>query len=266
MRCGVIVYLHVPKTGGSTVTEFLRRHASGGDRGGWWHASISSPNTTWSAIASRLRQRGPRPKQFIIHHVESPTSLLNAAHEIQSLDCWLRSHGCRLVLTTTLREAASRAASAAYYNRVPHWHYMDWVAEHASNGAVSFLLHNRVRRFQPARNRTLPSEPSDLRRAQSMLAQFTAVGRTEQLGAFLEYLRSLIGPAGDEGGAVIERANDTPQSVKYELTAGEREWTRSHNRLDEELYASLCKSHSGGGACAWRAVRSSEVALRCAEV
>ena len=80
----------------------------------------------------------------------------------------------------------------------------------------------------------------------------------------LEYLRSLIGAAGDHAALYREHANETPQRVKYELTASERAWTRSRTRLDEELYASLC---GGRGACALRAMRAgaAEESLLCAE-
>ena len=112
LHCGVVVYLHIPKTGGSSVAQSLLQHSTGGR--GWWQASVTG-NSTWSSIVAKLRQR-TRPKQIIIHHVDSPTALSSVAQLIKPLDCWLRSQHCRLVLTTTLRDAATRATSAAYCN------------------------------------------------------------------------------------------------------------------------------------------------------
>ena len=72
--------------------------------------------------------------------------------------------------------------SAAFYNHVPQAMYRSWVAEHSSNGMVSFLLHNRLRLRR--RNHTLPMNDQSLQRAQAFLATFDAVGRTEDLSAF----------------------------------------------------------------------------------
>ena len=271
LRCGVLVYFHIPKTGGSTVSQFLLRHSTGGRS--WWQASVT-PNSTWDAIATRLRRRA-RPKQIIIHHVDSPTAIINEAllrTVVRPLDCWLRSQGCRLVLTTTLREAEARAASAAYYNRVPHAGYATWVAEHARDAMVTFVLHNRVR-LRKLPNRTAAQMGDlELQKALRLLSGFDAVGRTEEMHVFLGYLRALLGgvanaPAGQQGLASADRINDTPQQHKYELTAEERTWTARHTALDAQLYHSLCTR--GAVHCALRTLgaqkRDSTGMLRCDE-
>lgn len=263
LRCGVIVYLHIPKTGGSSVSRFLLQHATGGH--GWWQASVTE-KTSWPAIVESIRQR-KRPKQIIMHHVDSPMAmsdevLINTV--VKPLDCWLRSQGCRLVLTTTLREASARASSAAYYNSVAHSRYAGWVSEHASDGMVSFLLHNRVR--IQTHNRSVQMKPLDLRRAQCLLSEFDAVGRTEELEMFLTYLHALIGGEMGNSTAGGHRVNDTPDSQKYQLTAEERAWTSARTQLDGQLYASLC---GGLHSCTLRNVTPASAAadaraLQCA--
>lgn len=245
------MYLHIPKTGGSSVAQSLLQHSTGGR--GWWQASVTG-NSTWSSIVAKLRQR-TRPKQIIIHHVDSPTALSSVAQLIKPLDCWLRSQHCRLVLTTTLRDAATRATSAAYYNRVPHESYSAWVGEHARDGMLSFILHNRVRASHVPNSTTVMSRP-DLVHAESLLSEFDAVGRTEDMAAFLAYLQSLLvggitnaTPAAAAGAFGSRRVNDTPEKQKYELTADERAWTYELTALDAHLYSSFCSEAQQPGAC-----------------
>ena len=241
LRCGVLVYLHVPKCGGSTVTRFLQQHASGGTHG-WWQSSVT-PETPWDSILHRLHHLR-RPRQIVIHHVDAPTSLANRtffASVIEPLKCHLRSLGCRLVLTSVLRNASTRATSAAFYNRVPRQLYSPWIAEHARDSMVSYVLHNRVRLRR--HNRTIPMKTSDLLQAQSFLERFDAIGRTEELGRFLSYLTTLLHGRKEESADREHRSttiNRTPEQNKYQLTAIEKEWTRRHTRLDEQLFNSFC--------------------------
>ena len=254
LHCGVIVYLHIPKTGGSSVTQFLLQHATGGR--GWWQASVTQ-DSTWGSIVSKVYER-QRPKQVIIHHVDSPLAFARrdlVSAVIKPLDCWLRSQGCRLVLTTTLREASARAASAAFYNRVPHAQYSKWIDDHASNGMIGFLLHNRVRVVH--NHSTVAMGALDLQHARYLLSDFDAIGRTEELGAFMTYLHTLIvGPPQEltNRSSTTHHTNDTPNSQKFELTNEERKWTQSRTMLDAELYSSLC----GGDRCSLAQLRAGQ--------
>lgn len=244
LRCGVLIYLHVPKTGGSAVTQFLHSRATGGR--GWEFATVTR-EAQWPAILAALRRRQHRPKQIVVHHVDASVSLSNETLErnyLAPLDCWLRSQGCRLVRTATLREAAARATSAAFYNRVAHDQYSSWVREHASNGITSFLLHNRLRLRR--HNRTVPMSQQSLHSAQTFLSGFDAVGRTEELSVFLTYLDGLLLANSSRSGDTANRIreNETPERYKFELSATEQMWTRQHSALDQQLYNSFCTSSS----------------------
>lgn len=237
MRCGVLVYLHVPKTGGSAVTRFLQHY---GGTHGWWHTTINT-QTPWPTIAERVRLHR-RPKQIVIHHVDAPMALSNET-VLARLDCSLRAQGCRLVRTTVLRDAASRATSAATYNRVPHVQYASWVAEHATNGMIAYLLHNRLRLRR--HNHTLPMTTAELHRARSFLADFDAVGRAEDLRPFFSYLLAVLAPMPALPANAPARINETPEQHKYELSPEERAWVREHTALDAQLYGSLCADADG---------------------
>jgi hypothetical protein len=244
LRCGVLVYLHVPKTGGSAVTQFLREHVSRSE-GTWWLSTVTAQRP-WKAIVAHIRKQR-RPKHIVVHHVEATTSLSNASlnHALLApLQCWLASKGCQLIRTTTLREASARAMSAAFYNHVPQAMYRSWVAEHSSNGMVSFLLHNRLRLRR--RNLTLPMNDQSLQRAQAFLATFDAVGRTEDLSAFIRYIHGHLGNSSSSTSQLSRQQsanlheNVTPERFKYILSPGEREWTQERSALDRLLYESLC--------------------------
>lgn len=240
LRCGVVVYLHVPKTGGTAVTQFLHQQATGG-RNSWWSTTVNEQNT-WASIVARMQQQ-QRPRQIVIHHVDTHVALSNATLQrafIKPLECWLRGKGCRLVITTTLREAASRATSAAFYNRVPHERYSEWVAEHASNGMTSFLLYNRLRLRR--QNRTLPMTKQSLGHAEAFLSGMHAVGRTEELTAYLAYMHHLLNGNSSSSAlsSQVSRENATPERFKYGLTAEEQAWTRERTMLDQQLYESFC--------------------------
>jgi hypothetical protein len=259
MRCGVLAFLHVPKTGGSTVEKELR-HLTAST--GWSHATITA-NRTWAHLLQQMRaaQSAALPKMVVIHHVESRVAMLDPGFKrdiLRPLACVLRAKGCQLLQATVLRNVSARAVSAAFYNRVPRERFADWVGEHATDGMISFLLHNRMRlrRF----NRTVPMTSEDLRRAQAGIAEFDVVGRTEELKAFLTYVYSLLG-AQPRTDASVDSVNPTPAAHKYELSREQAAWTRERTMLDAEMVRTACDPRWCGLEAAerkmvqWRASR-----------
>ena len=144
--CGVFVFLHIPKTAGSTITQHLQQNARGYLHGGWNHTTISGSNR-WVDVLRTIVHENRRPKLVVIHHVQA-TQALSAPYIqgaiLQPLRCHLLEKGCKLVQATVLRDASARAISAAYYNRVPKSEFVTWVGDHATNGMIAFLLANRM--------------------------------------------------------------------------------------------------------------------------
>ena len=238
MSCGVLAFLHVPKTGGSPVGRGLHDLASSQ---GWELARITL-NNTWLNVLDKLRRQPQRhrPRWVIIHHVQGSQGMLDPSIQeqvLQPLGCELQARGCALVRTTVLRNASDRAASAAFYNNIPQEHFKDWVAEHASNGMISFLLHNRLR-FRRG-NHTWPMTSTDLQIASQGLGRFQIIGRTEQMAAFLERLCMLFGKALDPQ-LPAPHMNPTPSSQKYQLTSAEVQFAQQQNLFDAKLLKAAC--------------------------
>ena len=239
--------------------------ASKRERSGWHMLNVINGELTWASVLEGVRKdmrASPtwRPKLIIVHHQEATVAFTNATLEkavLRPLECLLRSRGCRMVRTTVIRDAAARASSAAFYNRIAHSQYSAWIGEHATNGMVAFVLHNHMRLRR--HNRTVPMTAADLRLAQEALSGFDAVGRTEDLGTFLAHVGVLLGwhvnvsskssptptstRASATGGwadAMVRIANPTPLEHKYALTEQEREWTKNRTSLDARLANALC--------------------------
>lgn len=265
----------------ATAASAHRRHGSSSSHTNRWSTlTVIDARETWQTILDRTRQQmaaslTARPRLIIVHHVDATTPFTAPALEadvLEPLDCLLRSRGCRLVRTTLLRDAAERATSAAFYHRVPQDQYRNWIGEHAANSMVAFILNNRMRARR--HNRTLPMTTADLQQARRALANFDAIGRTEELDAFLEYLSRLLDWNRRSQETVVSRtnssslqsirttrtipshgskevqvkSNETPQQQKYALTREEVAWTRNHTRLDDELIRSLCVTYGYGEA------------------
>lgn len=241
------------------MTQHLLRIARG-ERDSWMQTTITAEHT-WLSMLALVRNHSTqrrRPKFIVIHHVQAdPPGMLDPAFQegiLEPLDCALRAIGCRLIRATLLRNVSDRATSAAFYNHVPHEMYSEWVSEHATDGTLSFLLHNRLRLRR--NNRTVPMTADDLLRAQQALGIFDIIGRTEQLPEFLKQVDlQLLGPrapsssilGGDDvdGGhgksvAAEGHENPTPAAQKYRLSPQEQNWTRAHTSLDERLYIDAC--------------------------
>ena len=92
-------------------------------------------------------------------------------------------------------------------------------------------------------NRTVPVSEQSLQSAQTFLSGFDAIGRTEELSAFLTYLDALLlVNTSRSNPTASHRENETPERYKYALSATEQTWTRERSALDQQLYNSFCIS------------------------
>jgi|EP00908_Phaeocystis_cordata_P008945 hypothetical protein len=81
-------------------------------------------------------------------------------------------------------------------------------------------------------------DDGDLRRAKELLSHFELVGHTEELPAFIEASRAVLGwPPLTEA---LTAKNSAPAPNRYPLSAAERAWTAEHTSLDASLVNHFC--------------------------
>ena len=261
LRCGLLYYLHVPKTGGTTVKNHL--HALGPQ--GWQLLSLQWPpkqkNTTerqrwldnpehWKTSEGWRRLRDAvateeRPKLLMVAHHGAPGLAYMVEHELPKLACELKSRGCGVAVTTMLREPVERAVSAALFNAAKSgdglserfWtdHRTDVEKDLVSRAELQtrYLLAGHPDQWPAAWHALSPPAAAAglAKQAQRTLSFARIVGDTARLDAFLEATDALLGvaPAGDDDG----EANVTPAqwlspaAFAHEFSATLRDATRA---------------------------------------
>jgi len=273
--CGVWLWVHVKKTGGTTVGESVIKAAveQGWERlvivptpakpgaGGrekfqlppvWTtkgarslrSVPMSTPvskslSGTWPDVLQRVN-RTARPRLVARMHVQSVHDRFahSWAQDVEvPLKRMLAEKGCRLHRATVLREATSRAISSAFYEHVPHAHYSEFV-RHESNYQVGFLqdVFTSLPKATEAPYRHVA--PADVAAVLSLLSTFDLVGRTEELEQFEDAFAAALGLRA--GSVALRHDNPTPTTQRYDLTPQEVELTERMNALDAQLVQGLC--------------------------
>ena len=116
MKCGVLYYLHIAKTGGAEVVDHLQKEAA---QTKWsfynynYWTEKGDVGRTWQSILNMTRDLR-QPKAIVYHHHGAPGLRDTFERELKPLSCALAAKGCRLVLATTVREPTTRMV--ATYN------------------------------------------------------------------------------------------------------------------------------------------------------
>ena len=228
MHCGLLYYLHVPKTGGTTVKNHLR--ALGPQ--GWQLLHLQWPpkgkNTTerqrwledpehWKTSEGWLELRRAvaterRPKLLMVAHHGAPGLTYMVEHELPKLACELKARGCGLAVTTVLRDPVERAMSAALFNSgksgsglsESFWTDNRSVVEQAlvdrAELQTRYLLAGHPDQWPSTWHTLSPATATAglVKQAQRALSFVRLVGVTARLKAFLEATDELLGvaPAG----------------------------------------------------------------------
>ena len=159
MSCGVMWYLHVPKTGGTTMMHHLHSHA---EEYGWkyadmWKMRIPKQETNplysphhwktwnmteeWKVVLDEREQ--PKPKLIVHHHHNVPglgdSYMLNQV--LSPMAQALTSKGCEFRFTTVLREPVSELKSLMLFRKVKSGDYITKVQENA-DAMSKYLIWN----------------------------------------------------------------------------------------------------------------------------
>lgn len=260
MKCGALAFLHIGKTGGSTVSHHLQRNAEAGNYSYFSLYNVSkdrngdiktdpSPGarfeewSEWQALSRALDGEQPRVA-FQMHHgmpgLALPGNLLET--HLLPMKERLRAKGCDLTLVTVLRDGPSRVKSSLAYSLYHGHENLTTLPsscpffKNAANRETTYLLRGHQRRPEY----TDPdSERSMLPEARRALSAMDFVGRTEELDHFVSRLNVVLGlPAGLRA----ETENAVPDEFKKtNFTDQEERCLNATTAADQELYRDYCE-------------------------
>jgi len=272
LQCGVIWFMHIGKTGGSTVTSLLRKlsmqtHWSFVDFWDWqrnpkwqWNASQE-----WHEICKLISERQPH---LLVHHHHFVPGVLDPSLMawLEALRGHLQAQDCQLVVSTVLREPVSRALSEFEYNMQIIPVLAEYIYTHSDTQLKTFSLkmlrdgkghgsglYTRDPALQGSHALMQPGGMLSLAlngtnrngvRQQPISELFDVVGVTNRLGEFLSILCVALGVPT----CSAEPENKTPDCNKLPpLNTELLWWAEKHNQADVKLYESFCASSSCGG-------------------
>ena len=276
LRCGVLWFVHIGKTGGSTVADSLKA-ASGPARWDfvnfWGKNAVPHWNrsTGFRRINQVLAQPGPR---LVVHHHHGVPGPLEPAIGtwLFRLRARLQAQGCALVVSTVLREPVSRAISHVTYDRATPpqlcMHARDaadtqwrtflgtWGCPQGVSGCTTGFHHGddpapstlqRLKLLKTALGGDSRGNKEDIgrvvevhepRREPWLIAgAFDVVGATHELPRFLALLLILMGFSGKSPPAVT---NPTPGCDSFKPSLEQLWWLHEQNKADAALYSAWC--------------------------
>ena len=275
MPCGVLWFVHVPKTGGSTVSDWLRQN---GRANGWFpiytlakgpyrmhdsghleaglptrrvigsalrsaNASARQQSPVWRAIWEGVARRDGRPPRVIVKtHTGSlgTGSYLLHSGLFTRLAMLLARRGCRLSVVTVVREPAERTASWAVASRVRHEAFRPLVAR-IGNAQSQYLW------YGDDFPRWLRAPPTNLpRKVFSLLRnRVAACGVTDRLDAFLASVAALLGWHADAPRARSNVARKAAMAAfRANYTREDAAVVENATWLDRQVYRA-CKQRWG---------------------
>ena len=280
LTCGVLWFLHVPKTGGTTLMKHFHDNAGGGLPGkrginGWRYANMwlnpvpieargapGSPHqwatwnvsTKWTSIVlDELKQ--PQPKLIVHAHHNMPGLADPYMRDVvlRPMAKSMRSKGCEVRFATVLREPVAEIVSLMLFRHVPRERFVKSVRQN-SEAMSKYLLYNFWTQWPAIYQQAPPTDEEGeelLHAAQDVLHNFSLVGRTEQLGVFVTNVNRMLGWPED---LTAPAANVAPwkDGKEAEFSSRWRPWdpnedelhaVREANVFDSHLYHSFCATN-----------------------
>jgi len=256
--CGALWFLHIPKTGGDSVRDFLEtaalrahRDASASaykfvDLYDWKDCekpegptsqtfrkpSMSewSASPMWAEAEAELTQK-MRPR-LVVHQHHCSVGLGSALMpQLQQLDAWLRQagHGCRVRIATVVRKPVAHLESSIYYNKVGRGDVSNFIRQH-SNSQAKYLLYGD-QWYDYMQKKGLNGDGTLEENATSALNGVEILGTTEELPTFTARLANLL----EVPVPTLEHLHRNT-THEFELTDEDRSLMFQYSNIDRQLY------------------------------
>ena len=249
-QCGVIAFLHVSKTGGMTVEQYIRDET---EKRGFTTLSLSTTKSThnktvdwqntdlWRYMMDEVEGPNPHPRLFLRLHNGGP-GLVSYKNMLETtlmpMKAKLEQKGCGFLLVTMLREPASRSLSQMYYdNSCKDDACAVAVVQKKSNFQTRYAIDNNCGYGVNSCNRQL--ERKDLEAAKRALTHFDIIGRTEDFDTFTAALNKAMGWPLEQR---AKSTNLTPKYFRFNVSDAGIQKFRDLNRADNEMYRSFCSA------------------------
>jgi len=127
MTCGALVYWHIGKTGGSSITNHLKEVSSSANYSSykvWWNSlGTTTPHELynytqdphWVNFKEEMNSQAQPKATLMLHHGVPGLAQYMWTAELQPMQQMLQAKGCELRLTTVVRDGSSRARSNFNY-------------------------------------------------------------------------------------------------------------------------------------------------------
>ena len=235
MPCGLLYYVHVPKTGGSTVFDRLQKvkHGWGYNRLYWGDDGpaeenkwVANPNrwknsSGWKWAQKMLAEK--KPKLILEAHHGAPGLEYMVNNVLGDVACTLKAKGCQLRVVTVLRSPVERMASTLAFNEhgMPNKTRTESLLEQGADEQTRYLLKGHEKQWTNPKWHTLPSpktiDEEVVSRAQNALSYAYLVGNSRRLDDFMGQVYALLGV--DKPADEAESSNLTPddEAIPKEL-------------------------------------------------
>jgi len=250
--CGVFWFLHIGKTGGTTVTDHLRAKASatgwvftelfdldkGFDYQGW------NATDGWHRVEREFAK--PAPRIIVAQHHTSPGFATTIVPQV--LTPWraiLQAKGCRLATATVLREPVERMQSNLGYNEIPTEDFEFFISDH-SNFMARYIV-NTVPYAYGQPFDAFRDQVQFLKPALWALTEMDLVGRTRELTTFLSHVDHLLGWSHGASGAAPQHSLATKHKIS--LSPAQIRYIRERSQVDEQLYGHYCRVWCNSATC-----------------